>query len=226
MIPKIAHFHWAADGPTMPWLRHRAMDTFRKFHPDWDVRLHDTLPEIKRFNLGWAQQADWTWWEMLNREGGWQIATDIIFVRRIPDDWLDCDINACQNGVKGVYQFAAMGASPDNPYMKACVDRCLEVARRGDGASYQRYGVELLKELGGVMFELGGKLVDQPMDAFCSYDCSQFPRLWETDPLPETDESVIGIHWYGGGQRSVECEASATEDSDYAIVKLANKVLA
>ena len=225
MIPKVAHFHWSQRGPEMSWLRWVSIRSFRKFHPDWEIRLHPTLPEIIPFGLMFGQEADWTWWEILSREGGWQIATDIVFRGRIPDDWLDCDLNACQNGIRGVYQFAALGASPGNPYMEACAGQCRHMAKNLNvSQNYQAFGVDLLKSLGGVMMEQGGKLIDQPMESFCFLNCEEFPRLWKKEQI-DIPDAAIGVHWYGGGGLSRELEWTAGPDSGYFITDLARSIV-
>ena len=224
MIPKIAHFHWSQNGPGMSWLRWASLRSFKKFHPDWEIRLHPTLPHIAGLGLGYAQEADWTWWEILAEHGGWQVATDVVFVRRIPDDWLDCDLNACRNGEVGVFQFAALGASPGNPYIKACASKCLAIHARGETGSYQVFGVELLKDLGRIMLDQGGKLFDQPMSAFCHIDSNHFGRLWAREWL-DLPEDAIGSHWYGGGEQSKELEPLAGPESGHFITDLAMSVV-
>jgi hypothetical protein len=39
MIPKIAHFFWIANQP-MSFMRYMTLYSFRKFNPDWEIKLH------------------------------------------------------------------------------------------------------------------------------------------------------------------------------------------
>lgn len=49
MIPKIAHFYWGA--PTLPFLRYMTLHSFRKFNPDWEIRLH--VPDNVSTHIAW-----------------------------------------------------------------------------------------------------------------------------------------------------------------------------
>lgn len=37
-IPKIAYFYWGTE--IFPWVRYLTLETFKKHHPDWDMRLY------------------------------------------------------------------------------------------------------------------------------------------------------------------------------------------
>ena len=142
MIPKIAHFHWV--GKPMNWLRWQSIRTFEKFHPDYEIRIIRTPDDIAAKVENYAHQADWSWYRALATTGGWQIATDVVFVGRIPDHYNDADMCVCTNGTKSIYQFAAMGAKAGSEFFKRCEERCAKTAER-DELEYQTLGVDMLR---------------------------------------------------------------------------------
>jgi len=219
MIPKVAHFHWT--GRPMSWLRMASLATFRMMNPGWKIVLHDTPADIKKYGLLPAHEADWTWWRILAEEGGFQVATDIVFVKPIPDSWLDCDLNVCLAGTPSVYQFASMGASPGLDVMREVCSRSASIAESSKKLGYQTLGVDLLKQFNLVC--LGLSVFDQPMSAFCSVTCTDVQRCWEPGRLSYPDDA-IGIHWYGGHPSSIR-EWAARPGDDYAIMNLACAVL-
>lgn len=219
MIPKIAHFHWT--GPTMSWLRLVSIATFKKHNPGWEIRLHDTPDDIREHGLLYGQEADWTWWRVLAEHGGLQVATDIIFTKPIPDEWLECDFCACTNGSHRVWQFAVMGAKPQHEFFVMCEDLCglMDVAllnkgkHRGRFGGYQIMGVNLLKSAAETYARDGDKTLfkkdffDIPMSALCHIDDTRVPLLWDDRNIELPDEA-IGVHWYGGHALSKEKEYS------------------
>ena len=218
MIPKIAHFHWA--GKTMNWLRWASIVTFAKHNPDWEIRLLRTPPYIRKYGLEYAHEADWTWWSVLLKEGGFQVATDIVFTEPVPDEWLDCEISvSVRNGA--VWQFAMLGAIPGLGYFSECVSRCEKMAKAR--LSYQSMGVDLLRRVPLI----GYKLFQQPHVALCSVPWDQVDRCWDNElgGMLMTKET-IGVHWYGGWKTSTEKEwECGLMDKDYPIVVLAREQL-
>lgn len=219
MIPKIAHFHWA--GKPMNWLRWASLRTFEKFHPDYEIRIIRTPDDIRErcdeLGLSYAHQADWSWYRALATTGGWQIATDVVFVSRIPDEWNERDLCVCTNGTKHIYQFAAMGACAGNRFFALCDERCRAVVSNEIG--YQGLGVDMLQAM-----NVPSQNNPQPMDSFCPIQCDSIPLLWSYEAL-NLPPNVVGVHWYGGHEMSKHAEWNDPESSDSAIVRLAKEML-
>ena len=222
MIPKIAHFHWT--GGPMSWLRTVSIASFKKFNPDWEIRLHDTHPHVKQYGLRYCQQADWTWWKALGEYGGFQVATDIVFVRPVPDDWLSCDMNACTRETSAVYQFAMMGAIAGHPYIVEADRRCQEMAE-GAHAFHeldQLMGIDMLRTIHPELLR-SGRFFDQPMGALCRFSPYDVNALWNSGDI-SLEPNVIGVHWYGGHPRSKAEEPIAMPGHPSFLVKLAQRV--
>lgn len=208
----------------MSWLRMASIATFTHFNPSWEIRLHGTPEDIRKHGLWYAQEADWTWWRMLAKHGGFQVATDIIFVRPIPDAWLNCGLNACKNGTTTIYQFAMLGAVAGHPFMLEAEKACAEMSN-GSGLGYQAMGVDMLKRVGHKdMLESGGLFYDQPMGALCHFQSHETGTLWK-DTQIALPESVIGIHWYGGHDASLGNEKESGPEHPSFICRLARGVL-
>lgn len=225
MIPRIAWIHWAQDGPPMSWLREAGVASFKKQNPDWTCNVVDTLPEIKHRGLKWWQEADWTWWTLLARHGGFLVASDVIHVRPMPEAWLDADLCAQSKG-QHVHQFASLGAVPGNPLMVHASEAC---KAHSSPIQDQAMGVHLLHALvgeGDVRTKYG-KFVNMPQDAFCSYNWAEdVVALWNGVPagfaLPD---SAIGIHWYGGHWATRQHERTSSPTGPSLIEHIASEAL-
>ncbi len=225
MIPKIAHFHWTAT--PMSWMRMATIATFKRHNPGWEIRLHDTPADIRKHGLLPAHEGDWTRWRVLEEFGGFSVGSDIVFVKPVPDAWLDCGLNACTNGSRGIFQMAMVGAVPEHPFIGIAADRCAAIPKFGK-IGYQDFGPNLLQEMGRELFEVSGKFLDQPMDALCHFRHTTVNALWGDYELWgfmdfELPESAIGIHWYGGHPISKLEEPNAGPGGDPYIVRLAEK---
>lgn len=213
MIPKIAWIHWA--NPPMPWLRRKSVETFRKHHPDWQVWQIGTAWDIREKGLSYAHEADWTWWRVLLEHGGFLVASDVISLGRIPDEWHDADICAQTTGRGDVYQFAALGCAPGNGLVEdanALCERDWGKVKDSGGDTYQAFGVDLLRRVTQGDIYRFGKVYEMPRDAYCFYDWDQDPYwLWTKEgpskPLPP---HALGVHWYGGHEKSKEMEPTAS----------------
>lgn len=220
MIPKIAYFHWSGDGPTMSWLRTVSIVSFAKFNPEWEIRLIRTPQHIRDRKLKFlGQEADWSWWEALLENGGFQVATDIVFVNPVPGDWLKGPLACNTRGSGSVFQFAMLGCERGNEFMRNVVRRCYEVAN-GEHPSYQAFGTEMLQGLGLPP----GPITEIPMSALCHYDHTKVGSLWFPGQL-DLPQEAIGVHWYGGHELSKAAELAAGPNSDYAITDLAKSVM-
>ena len=200
----------------MSWMRMVSIASFKKYNPTWEIRLHDTPADIRSHGLMYGQEADWTWWRMLEAYGGFAVASDIVFVRPVPDEWLDCGINGCVNNSRGIYQNAMVGAVPWHPYITHVVVHCDSMAKlRPTG--YQDFGVNLLQRIGKKELD---DLYDQPMDALCYFKHTEVDALWSDEHF-DLPDSTIGIHWYGGHIRSKAEEPEAMPGDTEYIVRLA-----
>lgn len=206
----------------MSWLRVVSIATFKKFNPTWEIRLHDTPPEIRAYGLQYGQEADWTWWMTLANHGGFQVATDIVFLKPIPDEWLDCGLNACLNGSQRIWQFAMLGAEPEHPAMMASDLGCAAIAEGGRVLDYQAMGVWMLQKSCKGLLQAKGKFYDQPMSALCHFTHAQADFLWSDSGLHKLPDSTVGVHWYGGAPESKESESGPGHPS--YIIRLAESV--
>jgi len=225
MIPKIAWMHWT--GKPMNWLRRQAIRTFQKHNPSWDLRVIDTPHDIRGTGIGYAQQADWTWWRMLHKHGGFLVASDVISCGAVPDEWTLGDLCAQTRG-GDIYQFAALGAAPGNELMLRAEKRCrvdaLQVATSSADV-YQSMGVNMLRHITRNEIDRFGKLVEMPEEAYCFYDWDQDPySLWTEDgPAGTLPDTALGVHWYGGHVASKEREWSASKNGPSWLERFASK---
>ena len=220
MIPKIAHFHWDGSGPSMSWLRLVSISSFAKFNPTWEIRLIRSAPQTEGHGLNYGQKADLSWWLALEEHGGFQVATDIVFFKPVPDDWLDADLCANASNGGAVYQFAMLGAKPHHPFMRAAVTEGLKRIEGNRVKDYQDLGVWLLKDLCQDM----GECKELPMSALCHYNSFSVDPLWHVLSTLSFPDVAIGCHWYGGHTTSQEFERDTTALSPYPIAKLAASV--
>ncbi len=215
MIPKIAWFHWEPprDGKhkEMSWLRKRGIESFRQHNPSWDVRVISTPDDIKARKLHrLPKEGDWSVWRMLRHHGGWLVHSDAIYIKPIPDEWLDYDI-AAQVYEKGGYaawkmmrwgdiqQIPALGIIPNHKFMIEVEDLCAS----SPDEEYQNYGIQLLaavvhKEAGGIYRY--GNVFNFGREAFCPYyfNKEDVRQLWGAETKPTHPDSSIAVHWYAG----------------------------
>ena len=197
MIPKIEWFHWT--GPEMSKLRRRGIASFKELNPDFTVRVVDTYPDVPR-HLSYPQQADWTWWHYLNTLGGFLVATDIVFVRPIPDYWLGFDLVGSRNGGSGIFHNALVGCTPEHPYVKLLLEKCQAVLDiHGDKRPQdpQAFGPSLSQAT-----PVEHPMLDLPIETVCPVRWNDTARLWFMDAVL-VPHDCIGVHWYGG---SKDCE--------------------
>jgi hypothetical protein len=220
MIPKIAYFHWAGDGPPMSWLRTVSVISFAKLNPEWEIRIIRTPKLVRNWKLAcYGNEADCAWWMALAEHGGFQVATDIVFFKPVPEEWLVGPMACNTNGLRSIQQFAMLGCEKDNPFMAHAARRCEEVFGSND-KDYQAFGTTLLKSIASHM----GQFTEIPMSALCHYDHNRVGPLWNSGKL-DFPEEAIGIHWYGGHVLSKQNEPHARSDSGYALTDLARSVM-
>lgn len=223
MIPKIAHFHWDQSGPPMSWLRTVSIATFAKFNPTWEVRIIRSDPVLVGHGaLQHGHRADLAWWEALRDVGGFQVATDIVFTKPVPDDWLDAELCVCTKGQGRVEQFAMLGSVAGHPFVTAAAQEGRNRCSGGGAMDYQDVGVWMLHGLSKHL----GDFKELPNEALCHYNWDWCPMFWSNGFLEDINlpEEAIGCHWYGGDRLGKQNEWAAGPGSDYWIVRLANSV--
>jgi hypothetical protein len=192
--------------------------TFVKHNPDWEVRIHGTPAHIREHGLQYGQEADWTWWWKLYHFGGFQFATDIVFLKPIPEEWLEEDLSACFNGGMHVYHNAAFGSVQGTEFVAECLNECRRLLTDKARADYQAFGPTLLRRMNytGRVFHV------IPMDALCPVTSLHAYRYWREEPITLPDECV-GAHWYGGYKTAKE--GLAGPDSSFAVCQVAREAL-
>jgi len=223
VIPKIAHFHW--EGHPINWMRMMGIFTFARLNPRWEIRIIRSPDHIREKNLDiYAMEADWAWIEALNKYGGFAMATDTVFVKPIPESWLDADMSLCMNGT-GNFFHCCFGSVPDTEFLRNCQSECERIGS-ANPRGYQDLGVFLLKNCASALGGIDGMaktldIVDFPVDAITPVLWSSPEDCWGTQPLPIT-EHTVGVTWFGGHESSRNREWDVPHlHSDAAIVKLA-----
>ena len=217
--------HWH-DPQNMPWLRAQSVRTFRKYNPTWDLRVIGTPADIAEKGLEYAQEADWTWWRMLHDHGGFLVASDVISLRPIPDEWRYADLCVQTRG-GNVFQFAALGAAKDNGLMQCAEEACeglAPIVASKNRNVYQALGVNLLSNLTCDHIEQFGSIYEMPESAFCFYDwAADVNSMWTVEgPTKYLPDDAIGVHWYGGHDESRIRESTAREGGPSWLERLAS----
>lgn len=207
----------------MSWLRLVSISTFAKLNPEWEIRLIRSSPEIRGRGYGYAHEADYTWWTTLAEHGGFQVATDIVFVRPIPEEWTQGELAAVSN-VDVVVSFPMLGCAPMHPYMVGAAARCRQILSEkphGDASTdYQEFGYNLLQSLGNC-----GEHFPIPMASLCPIMWDDTERLWLWEmPDIELGPDVIGVHWFGGSDGGKRYENGQIGMSVPPIVRLAMRL--
>lgn len=221
MIPRIAHFHW--EGPPMGWLRMMGIWSFIRLNPRWEVRLHRTPDKIRKLKLPcYGNEADWTWLEMVHKHGGFALATDTVFVKPMPEEWLDADFCGCFLNDERLWH-CCFGAKRRNKFIKACFDHCSNSLKAEMG--YEHLGIKLLnrvfqKDRDSVLRCNLSRMSDSAITPVGYYEVE---RCWEGGELDLPDDTV-GVTWFGANKLSLIYEYKA-DSGDFPITKLARKVL-
>lgn len=96
-IPHIIHYCWFGNNPK-PQLILRCIDSWKKFHPDWEIReWNETNYDVRKNEYirgayaqkKWAFVCDFARFDILNEYGGVFLDTDVEFLKPLPDDYLD-----------------------------------------------------------------------------------------------------------------------------------------
>ncbi len=226
MIPRIAHFHW--EGKPMPWLRMMGLYTFIRLNPRWEVVLHRTPEHMRKANLPChANEADWVWLEAVYEHGGFALATDTVFVRPMPEEWLEGDF--CGSPKNNKLYHCCFGAKKGHEFVGACVQEARQVAAIS-GIAYQDLGITLfdrmIEKRGGLsqMFKNNPEsFVHMETASITPVPFYEARKCWGSEDL-SLPETAIGVTWFGGDKSSKTAEWGA-EKTNSAIVRLARKVI-
>ena len=88
-IPKVIHYVWVGDKEIPEHFR-RCIDTFKTFHPDW---------EVKEWNEVGSNLADHDWVKLALAERNWALASDVIRVKVLKEHggiYMDTDVEVLQ----------------------------------------------------------------------------------------------------------------------------------
>lgn len=205
MIPRIAWFPWDHSSGEMSWLRQRSVETFSELNPSWRVVVPDVPADIAETpGLGTSHVADWTKWRLLSWHGGFVFDTDIVFLKPIPEEWLDAHVRAqlCAER-KDIFQIPALGSVPGSEFVTQADNLCEQATKENTPVGYETFGVPLLRRVtNGRASERtkGYNISNIPSEAFCFYNWTdEVEDLWsDYGPRKLLSESAIGVHWYGG----------------------------
>ena len=201
MIPKVAHFYWYGERE-MPELRRASLDSFKRLNPTWEVNLHHSGEKSDPTFVEIVTASDAARYGILHRAGGVYFDTDIVFVRPIPEEWLDVDVllPATENG--DLYGVHVLGASAGSFFFSDAMRRCRMRLDFPMLLGCQSLGVKLWGDTNILDLCSGMKLVLGlvPWGAFLRTGSGFVEELWSTGGT--VGEQEIGVHWYGGDRLS------------------------
>lgn len=127
-IPKIIHYCWFGKNQKSPLIQ-RCIDSWRTTCPDfvikeWNEETYDVSihPFTKKMHESkkWAFVADYVRLEVLEREGGFYLDTDMLLLQSLSQ----FSNNECVLGEEesGIISAGMMGAIPAHPFITACRD--------------------------------------------------------------------------------------------------------
>lgn len=118
MIPKLIHYCWFGGGP-MSTLNQRCIDSWRRYCPDYEIRLwnednsdlSNAYCQAAINQKKWAFVSDWVRFDILRRHGGVYLDTDMELIAPL-DGVLQAPgfVTACESGVAAGAGFLACGA--------------------------------------------------------------------------------------------------------------------
>lgn len=151
MIPKIAHFIWL--GSDLPYWAEQNIEQFEIYHPDWDIRVWQSLPDgfpldlryIIEHTPWYSSQSDiFSYW-LLYEYGGVYMDTDIITLRNF-DHLLKRRffLAPCQpeGHTESHLNCALMGSVPESNAAERIITECLGLSQ--DNLMRTSYGPVLL----------------------------------------------------------------------------------
>jgi hypothetical protein len=205
MIPKLAHFYWYGERD-MPELRAESLKSFERLNPGWVVNLHHSGEKADPTFVEIVTSSDAARYGILHRSGGVYFDTDIIFVRPIPDDWLDADVllPCTENGQ--LYGIHVLGAKPNSPLFAEALRLCKLRMDSPMMLGCQSLGVKLWSDTNMLALCYGMNLSVGlvPRFSLLRSNPGSVEELWSNGG--RVDHSEIGVHWYGGDRLSNQFE--------------------
>lgn len=198
VIPPILHAYWEAPAPPC-WLRLQTLESWRRLHPEHEVRLHQRRCEPADVRGGRdgtcrAQASDIYRWEQLLEHGGWWTDLDVIYwrsprdlVAATRDFWLTLDGAPDQPLSIGL-----LAAAPGSELVAAILEEAIAAEGQRD---YQACGVHAVRR---ALAATGARPGGIPHDALYVRPAlhAAMARLWLQDAPPPA--TTHGLHWYGG----------------------------
>ena len=215
MIPKIAWFYW--EGGEMSWLRKQSLKTFRRLNPDWDVWVVDdsacksealkSIPHLR----GIVLRSDYTRYQLLAEHGGIYFDTDFIFVKPIPEEWLNPDVLMSIHPTESYcLHIACLGASPNNRFYSDLSDFAGLCASDGALLAHQSLGIDLMRKFGPNAGMAAAKrnlsLKSIPFSQLIPVAWDDCLALWSPQGYRPLPENTVAVHWFGGDRLSNEFE--------------------
>lgn len=203
-IPHIIHYCWFGNNPK-PKLILKCIDSWKKFHPDWEIRewnennydvtKNDYIKEAYA-QKKWAFVCDFARFDILNEYGGVFLDTDVEFLRSIPNEFLNHEAFAgfeTQNTVNPGLIFASI---QEHPILKSIIE----------DYSHKKFG-ELIdgKRIENIVDIVTKVLLDhgltpdnsfQIVDGIAIYPNSIFCCFNHETQHFETTEDTVSVHHY------------------------------
>lgn len=233
VIPRVLWAYWRGGEPS--WLRLQTVETFRRHHPAWDVRFlrdrpGETLP-------GWwptglpeemppDARCDVVRWCALAAEGGFFSDLDVLYLRPVPDDWLDAAtlLVTCDGGTpegRGLgrhrrFAIGLVGAPAGDPLVREVALRAMRRAVTWTPPTdHQACGSRLLaEELRTAEADTGRRAENLPAASFYpqGFLRAQNAEIWDNDArAARCLENLDGLHWGGGHEESRRMDRLADE---------------
>lgn len=129
-IPHTIHFIWL--GTPMPEFSRKMVESWKRFHPDWEVKIW-TDKDLDTFGLknraaydksiNWGEKSDIFRYEILYRYGGvYADAADFECLRSFDELHTTCDFYAgIAYGRRPIVYNGLIGCTPRHPIMKQCI---------------------------------------------------------------------------------------------------------
>ncbi len=192
----------------MSWLRQQSIASFRALNPGWDVDVVGGIwpPGPGGFRTD-VLRSDFSRYVALVEGGGVYFHTDIIFVKPIPEKWLDADLFAPLDNRGNISHIACLGGIPDHPFWRMMVERCRMRVAGGIPLDCQALGTRLLH---GVYLHKDMKSI--PTEALLTHPWDQLEMIW-ADVEQRIQSWTIGVHWYGGDRLSQDMEKRFSAES-------------
>lgn len=206
MIPRRAFVYWDKDGPPMGLLQKASLDTWCKIHPDIPLVILDTvdLPVGTDTRRKCAVRSDVARYKELAENGGIYFDTDIIWAKRLPEEWFANDAwitGTTYEGKRVVAHIGLLAAGGNG--MRIFRDVYLyaqaTATRHGDSTGYQEVGVSAwgrLPSCGDLASRYGATIIEVPYAAVMNVTCADVAALWRNGKME--DRFISGVHWFGG----------------------------